>query len=613
MRTETTFLDQVHKALSGRHRGLDTVESVPACWFAPHDGTGVREVSVLDALERAVISILRSKPQAPNAGQAVYNIFIRHFSALEGVHPTRTRGGDPYTPITRGTYLRTILLLPYLKDLGVTHLHILPVFEMSEVRVKGTVGSPYAITTPRRLDNTVVEAGLGLSAKVQYGALVEAAHRFGMKVIQEIPLRALAPDSDYLSDHPEWVYWIRRSKFTEFRKPSFTADQYARIATAIETGRLHDLPTAESVFRNLIQPTPDPSEVRLSTTGYSSGGEDPVVPAPAFSDWPFDDHNQPWTDITYLRLFTNPEFDYPAYNTLRYFTPQAVEDQWLNEGVLEYITTTLHHAQNVLGVDGVFIDMGHGFPQNYRQRMRKAAPNLELWYEDFNEPPLLITDDIHLGIPEKPGSEWFAKRAAELDAGSSYGMHRCLRALENHNSVRAFATMPDNQARGIWLAALMLPGIPWIHSGQEFKASIAINAVIGDGSGTTVTATPLFNDHALPWNDPANLRTVTRQALRTRARMASLYNDSATWRGRVFDEGSALAWHFIGENGYNHRIDVLVNPSGAAVRGRHPTKLDPVHLAAGQCVIFVHLGSQVWQLDSERIGEAFKEYVGLCR
>ena len=180
-----------------------------------------------------------------------------------------------------------------------------------------------------------------------------------------------------------------------------------------------------------------------------------------------------------MRLFTNPEFDYPAYNTLRYFTPQAVEDQWLNEGVLEYITTTLHHAQNVLGVDGVFIDMGHGFPQNYRRRMREAAPDLELWYEDFNEPPLLITDDIHLGIPEKPGSEWFAKRAVELDAGSSCGVHRRLRALENHNSVRAFATMPDNQARGIWLAALMLPGIPWIHSGQEFKASIAINAVIG--------------------------------------------------------------------------------------------------------------------------------------
>ena len=180
MRTETTFLDQVHKALSGRDRGLDTVEWVPACWFAPHDGAGVREVNVLDALERAVTSILRGKPQAPNAGQAVYNIFIRHFSALEGVDPTRNRGGNPSTPITRGTYLRTILLLPYLKDLGVTHLHILPVFEMSEVRVKGTVGSPYAITTPRRLDNTVVEAGLGLSAEVQYGALVEASHRFGV-------------------------------------------------------------------------------------------------------------------------------------------------------------------------------------------------------------------------------------------------------------------------------------------------------------------------------------------------------------------------------------------------------------------------------------------------
>ena len=95
--------------------------------------------------------------------------------------------------------------------------------------------------------------------------------------------------------------------------------------------------------------------------------------------------------------------------------------------------------------------------------------------------------------------------------------------------------------------------------------------------------------------------------------MAPLYNESATWRGRVFGEGSALAWHFIGENGYNHRIDVLVNPSEVAVCGRHPTELDPVHLAAGQCVVFVRLGSHVWQLDSERIGEEFKEYAGSCR
>ena len=43
----------------------------------------------------------------------------------------------------------------------------------------------------------------------------------------------------------------------------------------------------------------------------------------AFADWPPDDNQPPWTDVTYLRMYDHPDFNYMAYNTIRMYDERA--------------------------------------------------------------------------------------------------------------------------------------------------------------------------------------------------------------------------------------------------------------------------------------------------
>jgi glycosidase len=44
-----------------------------------------------------------------------------------------------------GTFLKTIALLPLIKEMGFNGIYFLPVFELSRENKKGEISSPYAI------------------------------------------------------------------------------------------------------------------------------------------------------------------------------------------------------------------------------------------------------------------------------------------------------------------------------------------------------------------------------------------------------------------------------------------------------------------------------------
>ena len=47
-----------------------------------------------------------------------------------------------------GTFLKAIAMLPYIKRLGATVIHLLPITSIGQDGNKGTLGSPYAIRNP---------------------------------------------------------------------------------------------------------------------------------------------------------------------------------------------------------------------------------------------------------------------------------------------------------------------------------------------------------------------------------------------------------------------------------------------------------------------------------
>ncbi len=124
--------------------------------------------------------------------------------------------------------------LPYIKELGVTVVYILPVFKMDEDMDK-SFWSPRQIESGfenpknqyRIVDYFHVDSEYGTDADLK--DLVAAAHRIGLKVIFDLVYFHFGPTAPFLKTHPEFAAWnadgsIRKGKWRfpqfDFSKPS---------------------------------------------------------------------------------------------------------------------------------------------------------------------------------------------------------------------------------------------------------------------------------------------------------------------------------------------------------------------------------------------------------
>lgn len=112
--------------------------------------------------------------------QVLYSVFTRNYSQA-------------------GTFRAVQEDLDRIKDLGVDILWLMPIHPLGEINRKGTVGSPYAVKDYRAID-----PAHGTTEDLQ--ALVDAAHKKGMKVIIDVVYNHTAPDSWLAKHHPEWFY-----------------------------------------------------------------------------------------------------------------------------------------------------------------------------------------------------------------------------------------------------------------------------------------------------------------------------------------------------------------------------------------------------------------------
>jgi pullulanase/glycogen debranching enzyme len=111
-------------------------------------------------------------------GAVVYNMFIRTTAAYD-----HDADGKLEMPVNAegfretGSFLKAIAMLPYIRGLGADTVHLLPITSIGHDGNKGTLGSPYAIRNPYELDENLAEPALGLDAKTEFKAFVEAAQR----------------------------------------------------------------------------------------------------------------------------------------------------------------------------------------------------------------------------------------------------------------------------------------------------------------------------------------------------------------------------------------------------------------------------------------------------
>ncbi|MBU0596223.1 alpha-amylase, partial [Candidatus Bipolaricaulota bacterium] len=562
-------------------------------------------------------------------GSIVYNLLVRASCAFDHNGDGRISLLNADGVRETGTFVKAVALLPYIRDLGCNAVHLLPVCRIGQDGRKGELGSPYAIANPYELEDTLAEPLLGLGAETEFKAFVEAAHHLGIRVVLEFVVRTAAKDSEWIAEHPEWFYWIDagvpdRSSDTPstggYGSPTFSADELDRIRTLVAESQFSGLPAPPEAYRALFAVPPRSENVRYENSrfvGITETGRDVRIPG-AFADWPPDDPQPPWSDVTYLRLYDHTDFNYVAYNTIRMYDDRLATPSNAVSGLWDRITGIMPHFQNRFAIDGAMIDMGHALPALLKAQViagaRGVNPTFGFWDEDFQ----LLKSARRDGYNAAVGNLWWMVHHPErlrrdvFDRLATEGVPIPAFATPETHNTRRCAAREGGVERSLycWTIGAFLPAIPYIHSGFELGEVRPVNTGL-DFTPEEIRrfppeSLPLYSPCEYAWIGDPSLREGIRRVLSIRRDVATLVTDSTPdtfdvpithgETGVTYVRRDNRQWLLVVGNptaeALRVRLSGLRIPDGTAIdriRGRETQIVDgraDLDLAPWECVVF---------------------------
>ncbi len=527
-----TALNILEEKLSDllKENGNEAFYKIPLLWIDPYKYSNDKElwVSPYEFYLNRIAEIRKLAKEEPvslpdkgwTKESVVYNLFVRHTTSFDHNNDGIININDNYYGFREtGTFLKAISLLPYIHSLGVNTVYLLPITSIGIDGKKGTLGSPYAIRNPYKLNDNLSEPALNLTIEQEFQAFVEAAHLLGMKVILEFVFRTSSIDSGLAIEHPEWFYWIKDN--IEYREqdstdelkygpPIFSKEELILIRKKIEEGDFKELPPPPDIYKEIFTDTPvKVIKENNKLIGILKNGDRCKIPC-AFADWPPDDTQPVWSDVTYLKLYCHPEFNYIAYNTVRMYDEELNNEKYKVSELWENICNIIPHYQKNFNIDGVMIDMGHALPSSLRQeiveRAKDVNPNFVFWEENFLMKQTSIEDgyeavvgylcfDIH-----KPGKiKEFIGILSEIGFPIPF-----FGTPETHNLPRAASRQGGVQfSKFAWTIINLIHGIPFIHSGFELGETHPVNTGLcfepWELSNYPAEKLPLFSEGQLCW------------------------------------------------------------------------------------------------------------------
>jgi glycosidase len=584
------YLIEVRYKLSDhlmQHRGKRSRYSVPNLWIAEKQNTVKLQVIKINPSSfylNAVDFIINQK-QTPilkdhggkwTANAVIYNMFIRTTCAYD-----HNENGRLDLPVNAegwretGTFLKATAMLPYIKSLGVNTIHLLPITAIGSDGNKGTLGSPYAIKNPYMLDPNLNEPNAGLTVDEEFKLFVYSAHHLGMRVAVEFVFRTSSKDGDWVKEHPEWFYWIKdkikdRKPYhhdeIEYGNPIFTDEELKKILRDVENEKYDDLITPHKIYCEMYTIPPKPEAIKMMKgkfIGKLEDGTNVRIPG-AFADWPPQDTQPPWGDVTYLKMYDKPDFNYIAYNTIRMYDSRLATPENANKVLWEKIAEIIPHYQHAYGIDGVMIDMGHALPMDLKhdmiQRARKINPDFAFWEKSVKE-----------GYNAVIGYQWSdqhhpVKFKSMLRRFSSEGFPLPFFATaESHNTPRAASRIGEVvYSRYAWALSNFIPAVPFIHSGFEIAETFPINTGLDFTREELIhfpsEKLPLFSEYAYDWLNKNQFIDWVQTVSAVRKKYLSLIVDSSTrsfvWVQTNHDDIIAFIRKMDGEK---HKLLVVAN------------------------------------------------------
>lgn len=494
---------------------------VPSLWIDPFGEPGVAEVEPVEFYKGQIAKIreLSDKANPLSAGDVTYNMLVRFSAAFDSdgdgkINPAKRRSRET------GTFLKALAMTPYIRSLGANIVYLLPVASIGEDGKKGALGSPYAIKNPYELDERLAEPFLGSDVETEFKAFIEAAHMLGMKVVLEFVFRTASVDGDWALERPEWFYWIKNGIQDRphgsddenlYGSPIFSEKELDNIKSKVEAGDYKNLPEPSRRYREFFtEPPRKVSKQGKKLVGKLEDGIEVRVPS-AFADWPPDDLQPPWSDVTYLKMYEDKKFNYIAYNTARMYDEKLAKSGNPTKELWRRIEKIIPHYQEIFGVDGVLVDMGHALPRRLRaaivEKAREANPEFIFWEENFKLTKESVEEGYNAAVGYLPFDADDPEKLnalVERLAGEGSPIPFFLTA-ETHNTPRAAMKRRGGKpfSEFAWLACNFLPGLLFVHSGVEFYETTPVNTGLcftkEEIERFPAEKLPLFSEAALDW------------------------------------------------------------------------------------------------------------------
>ncbi len=406
-----------------------------------------------------------------------------------------------------GTFIKTLMILPFLKEMGINTLYLLPISKYSLKNKKGELGSPYSVSNFFKLDENLKDPLIKdrLSIEEQFQVLVEACHTLNIRVMIDIIPRTNALDSDLLITNPEWFYWIKTKSLQDYRPP---------IIKGIKEKTVSPLPNYmkavyedEEVLKhiNLFEfdpKTQNPLLWEKVLKEYHKSQENilqlidkhfNLTVAPAFSDH-INDVQPPWSDITFFRMYLDHPHANIKYlknkNTPPYILFDTIKANLYpgkvpNNELWQIITNIIPYYQKTFGIDGARIDMGHALPQKLVMKIIEKAKEIDNSF-------VFIAEELN------PDNALKAKKLGyDMIIGNSFSRVYKVYELETHNFMLNTHKLPLLQfalaethdtpriasreggkilSRFLSVMNMFTPNtVPFINSGQEVYELQAMN------------------------------------------------------------------------------------------------------------------------------------------
>jgi starch synthase (maltosyl-transferring) len=321
----------------------------------------------------------------------VYSTMIRTSAAWDHDRSGALEDENIYHMRETGSFVKMLALLPYLKDMGINVIYLLPISKFSLKDKKGDLGSPYGVSSFNKLDPNLKDSLTGdhTTVEEEFKAFVEACHILGMRVMIDIIPRTNAVENDLINDHPDWFYWIKSSNYEYYQAPRIKSLGFVPPAPEHMEDVYQDPDTYRHINMFEYDPrTQDPKRFeKIKNSEHITDAieqEFGLKIAPAFSDG-INDPQPPWTDVTFFRMYldfpvetrgyldTTERAPYILFDTIK---SNLFKGNLPNMALWERLADIIPQFQRDFGIDGARIDMGHALPiELLNMIMEKARKN----------------------------------------------------------------------------------------------------------------------------------------------------------------------------------------------------------------------------------------------